>query len=265
MTGIAGVANIGTDRNWSGSHFDQANWYAFGRLAWDPNRSSRAIAEEWVRLTFGNDQRLVQTITTMMMSSHQAVVNYMTPLGLHHLMDRGHHYGPGPWIEGGPRADWTSVYFHRADAKGIGFDRTTSGSNAVSQYAPQVAQTFGDVRTVPEDLLLWFHHVPWDHRMRSERTLWDELVYRYTSGVDSVAAMHDAWREVQPLIDAERYAQVDAFLSIQHKEAKWWRDASIAYFRTFSKKPLPAGFAEPEHSLEYYKSLRFPYAPGHAR
>ncbi|MDY6944868.1 MAG: alpha-glucuronidase family glycosyl hydrolase [Pseudomonadota bacterium] len=262
-TAIAGVANIGADRNWSGSQFDQANWYAFGRLAWNPMLSSRAIAEEWVRMTFSNDASFVEPAVAMMMKSHEAVVDYMTPLGLHHLMGRGHHYGPGPWVEGGPRADWTSVYYHRADAKGIGFDRTRTGSNAVAQYAPAVAAEFSDLERVPERFLLWFHHVPWDYRTRSGRILWDELVYRYTRGVDTVREMGAAWRSLAPFVDAERHAQVAAFLKIQEQEAKWWRDASIAYFQPFANRPLPAGFAPPEHSLDYYKALEFKYAPGH--
>jgi alpha-glucuronidase len=262
-TGVAGVANTGSDRNWSGSHFDQANWYAFGRLAWNPASSGRDIAEEWLRLTFSNDDRFVGSAATMMMRSHQAVVDYMTPLGLHHLMARGHHYGPGPWVEGGPRADWTSVYFHRADAAGVGFDRTAAGSNAVAQYAPPVAREFGDRRRVSEDHLLWFHHVGWDERMRSGRTLWDELVHRYTHGVQEVGAMRATWETLSPYVDAERHAQVAAFLRIQEHEAQWWRDACIAYFQTFAKRPLPAGYAAPAKPLEYYKSLEFPYAPGH--
>ena len=199
------------------------------------------------------------------MSSHQAAVDYMTPLGLHHLMDRGHHYGPGPWVDGGPRADWTSVYFHRADERGIGFDRSSTGSNAIAQYAQPSARVFGDVQRVPEDLLLWFHHVPWDYRTRSGRSLWDELVHRYSMGATQVTQMRSTWRTLSAFVDDERYLQVDEFLGIQEKEAKWWRDACIAYFRTFSKRPLPAGYPEPEHSLEYYKSLKFPFAPGHAR
>jgi alpha-glucuronidase len=262
-TAIAGVANIGTDRNWSGAQFEQANWYAFGRLAWNPMLSSKDIAEEWVRMTFSNDPQFVRPVVAMMMKSHEAVVDYMTPLGLHHLMGRGHHYGPGPWVEGGPRADWTSVYYHRADAKGIGFDRTKTGSNAVAQYAPPVAAQFGDLKRVPEQFLLWFHHVPWDYRTQSGRILWDELVYRYTRGVDTVHEMAGTWQGLAPFVDTERYQEVAAFLRIQEQEAKWWRDASIAYFQTFSKRPLPAGFAPPEHSLDYYKSLEFPYAPGH--
>lgn len=262
-TAIAGVANIGTDRNWSGAQFEQANWYAFGRLAWNPMLSSRDLAEEWVRMTFSNDPQFVKPVVAMMMKSHEAVVDYMTPLGLHHLMGRGHHYGPGPWVEGGPRADWTSVYYHRANANGIGFDRTKTGSNAVAQYAPPVAAQFGDLKRVPEQFLLWFHHVPWDYRTKSGRILWDELVYRYSRGVDTVREMKGTWQGLASFVDAERHQQVAAFLKIQEKEAKWWRDASIAYFQTFSKRPLPAGFAPPEHSLDYYKSLEFPYAPGH--
>ena len=163
-TGIAGVANIGADRNWSGSHFDQANWYAFGRLAWSPTSSAEDIARDWVRMTFSNDATFVARVVEMMMRSRQAVVDYMTPLGLHHLMAEGHHYGPQPWFDGGRRADWTPVYFHRADAQGIGFDRSASGSNAVAQYAAPVAAEFGDLRRVPQDYLLWFHHVPWSYR-----------------------------------------------------------------------------------------------------
>jgi len=261
-TAVAGVSNIGADRNWTGSQFDQANWYVFGRLAWNPSLSSRAIAEEWTRMTFTNEPRFVGKVVDMMMSSRETVVDYMTPLGLHHLMGRSHHYGPGPWVDGGPRADWTSVYYHRADERGIGFDRSASGSKAVEQYAPQVAAEFGSIDRVPEKLLLWFHHVPWDHRMSSGRILWDELVYRYSRGVDGVSAMRKTWAGLAPYVDAERHAQVAAFLGIQEKEARWWRDASIAYFQTFSKRPLPAGYAPPEHSLDYYKSLSFPYAPG---
>jgi alpha-glucuronidase len=261
-TAMAGVANVGADRNWSGSHFDQANWYAYGRMAWDPQIKSEPIAREWVRMTFSNEPAFVDPVVAMMMGSREAVVNYMTPLGLHHLMGRGHHYGPGPWVEGGPRADWTSVYYHRANEQGIGFDRSASGSNAVAQYAPQVAAVFGDRKRVPEEFLLWFHHVPWDDRVKSGRTLWDEMVHRYTQGVQSVAQMRKTWAGLGQYVDAERHAQVGAFLAIQQQEAQWWRDASIAYFQTFSKRPLPAGYAPPKHSLEHYRSLEFPYAPG---
>jgi alpha-glucuronidase len=261
-TGMAGVSNVGADRNWTGSIFDQANWYAFGRLAWDHTLTSQAIADEWLRMTFTSDPAFLAPVSGMMMSSREAVVDYMTPLGLHHLMDRGHHYGPGPWISGGPRADWTSVYYHRADARGIGFDRTVTGSNAVSQYAPPVAALFANREKIPDKFLLWFHHVPWDYKMPSGRILWDELIYRYTRGVDAVSAMRKTWSGLSSFVDEERYSQIATFLAIQEKEAKWWRDASIAYFQTFSKRPVPAGFAPPEHTLAEYQALTFPYAPG---
>ena len=261
-TGIAGVANVGRDRNWSGSQFDQANWYAFGRLAWNPTMGAAAIAEEWARMTFSNDARFLTPALQMMMGSREAVVDYMTPLGLHHQMARGHHYGPGPWVSGGERADWTSVYYSRADDVGIGFDRSASGSNAIAQYSPEVAKRFGSIDGVPEKFLLWFHHVPWDHRMASGRTLWDELVVHYTRGVETVSTMRKTWAGLAPYVDAERHEEVAAFLAIQEKEAKWWRDACIAYFQTFSKRPLPQGYAPPAKTLQEYEAMTVPYAPG---
>jgi len=261
-TGMAGVSNTGTDRNWCGAVFACANWYAFGRLAWDPWLGSRAIADEWVRSTFGNEGSLVTPVTEMMLGSRQAAVDYMTPLGLHHLMARGHHYGPGPWVAGGPRADWTSLYYHRADATGIGFDRTATGSNAVSQYFPPVAARFGSLETVGDDYLLWFHHVAWDHRMASGRTLWEELLHRYQAGVDGVRRMQATWRSLAGRIDAERYQQVEAFLKIQEQEARWWRDASVLYFQTFSKREVPDAYEKPEHDLDYYMKVDKKYVPG---
>ena len=265
LTGMAGVANIGTDRTWSGSHFDPANWYAFGRLAWNPQQSARAIAADWAAMTFSPDPAVAQPIVGMMMASREAAVNYMTPLGLHHLMARGHHYGPGPWVDGGPRADWTSVYYHRADRDGIGFDRTARGSNAVGQYAPDVAARYGDLARVPEPLLLWFHHVPWDHRMASGRSLWDELVGRYSQGVRQVQDMQATWASLGGRVDPQRHAQVTAFLRIQLREAQWWRDASVAYFQSVSGRPLPAGEIAPPHPLGWYQGLQFPSAPGDGR
>ncbi|WWW34293.1 alpha-glucuronidase family glycosyl hydrolase [Stenotrophomonas rhizophila] len=265
LTGMAGVANIGTDRTRSGSHFDPANWYAFGRLAWNPQQSVRAIAAHWAAMTFSPDPAVVQPIVGMMMASREAAVNYMTPLGLHHLMARGHHYGPGPWVDGGPRADWTSVYYHRADRDGIGFDRTARGSNAVGQYPPDVAARYGDLARVPEPLLLWFHHVPWEHRMASGRSLWDELVGRYSQGVRQVQDMQATWASLGGRVDPQRHAQVTAFLRIQLREAQWWRDASVAYFQSVSGRPLPAGESAPPHPLNWYQGLQFPSAPGDGR
>jgi alpha-glucuronidase len=263
-TGMAGVSNIGSDRNWTGSDFDQANWYAFGRLAWDPLLPARQIAQEWVTMTFSTDPAFVAPVVDMMMGSREAAVDYMTPLGLHHQMARTTHYGPGPWVGDGSRADWTSVYFNRATVQGIGFDRTASGSDAVSQYAQHVAAELADLRRVPEKYLLWFHHVPWDYRMASGRTLWDELVIHYSRGVRTVSDMRKTWSGLASFVDPQRYAQVSAFLAIQEKEARWWRDASIAYFQSLSQRPLPAGYDPPEHDLQYYESLCFPYAPGSA-
>ena len=260
LTGTAGVANIGTDRDWCGSTFNQANWYAFGRLAWDPAQSARAIAGDWARMTLSDEAAVVQIVVDMMMQSREAVVDYMTPLGLHHLMGRGHHYGPMPWDDAGPRPEWTPVYYHRADHNGIGFDRTSAGSNAVAQYAPQVAAQFNNLPTVPDEYLLWFHHVPWDYRMHTGRTLWEELVLRYTRGVTEVQAMRTAWAGLAGHVDAERYARTTATLGIQQDEAQWWRDASIAYWQSLNGLPMPSGFVSPARTLEYYKSLTFPSA-----
>jgi alpha-glucuronidase len=261
VTGIAGVANTGANRNWCGSVFACANWHAFGRLAWNPSLTSSALADEWLRMTFTNDTRFVDPVKAMMLASRQSAVDYMTPLGLHHLMARGHHYGPGPWVSGGPRADWTSVYYHRADAGGIGFDRTPSGSNAISQYAPPVRDAFGRLDRVGEDYLLWFHHVPWDYRMPSGRMLWDELTARYCRGVQDVQAMRQTWRQLSAFVDEERFEETRAFLAIQADEARWWRDASVLYFQTFSKRPIEDACGPPQHTLEHYMSINHRYAP----
>jgi alpha-glucuronidase len=261
-TGMAGVANIGSDINWSGSQFDQANWYAYGRFAWDPDAKAEPVARDWAAMTWGNDPALVDPIVGMMMRSREAVVDYMTPLGLTHLMATGHHYGPGPWVSDLARPEWNPVYYHKADANGIGFDRTRTGSDAVSQYAPEVARQFADLKRVPDEYLLWFHHVPWEHRTRSGRSVWDELIIRYDRGVDSVRQMQAQWEALKGKVDQHRWEEVRDFLAIQHDEAKWWRDASIAYFQSVSKRPLPAGHAAPPHDLDWYKAIKTPYAPG---
>ena len=258
LTGMAGVANIGTDRNWTGHIFAQSNWYALGRLAWDPDLGSGDIADDWIRMTFSNDQDLLTRIRGMMLASREITVNYMTPLGLHHIMGRGHHYGPGPWVAGG-RADWTSVYYHKADSLGIGFDRSSSGSDAVSQYFPPVRDQYNSLETCPENLLLWFHHVSWDHRLRSGRTLWDEMCIRYNEGVNSVRWLSSEWDLTKGRVDDERYEQVKSHINIQEKDAILWRDACILYFQTFSQRPVPDVVEKPEHDLDYYKSLRVVY------
>ena len=254
ITGMAGVANTGRDRNWTGHHFAQANWYAFGRLAWNPDISSWHIADEWVKMTLTRNPRAVETITRLMLQSHEALVDYMTPLGLHHIMWGGHHYGPAPWWNTEARPDWNPVYYHRADERGLGFDRTRTGSNAVSQYHPPVRDRFSNLETCPEKLLLWFHHVPWDYRLRSGRTLWDELALRYQRGVDWVRAARKSWDALAGVIDAERHAEVAKKLAIQERDAVWWRDAVLLYFQTFSKRPLPAGVERPQKTLEEYEA-----------
>ena len=256
-TGIAGVANVGTDRNWTGSQFNQANWYAYGRLAWDPRQSSADIADDWIRMTFSNDTSVVNPIKHMMLISRDAVVDYMTPLGLAHIMANNHHYGPGPWAKL-PRADQTPSYFHRADSVGIGFDRTASGSNAVDQYFPPVRTHFASRDSVPDAFLLWFHHVGWNDRLRSGATLWEELVRHYYAGVDSVQSMERAWTGVQGKIDDARFHEVQSFLGIQEHEARWWRDAALQYFQTFSHLPIPAGYERPAHPLSFYMELHCP-------
>ena len=260
--GMAGVANIGSDRNWSGSHFDQANWYAFGRLAWNPELSSEQIAREWAAQTFSREPAFLGAVVPMMLASRQATVDYMNPLGLAHLMATGHHYGPAPWVCDLARPEWNPCYYHKADADGIGFDRTASGSNALTQYAPSVARRWSDRRRIDPDYLLWFHHVPWDFRMLSGQPLWSELIARYDRGVAAVEGMAATWDAQKPYVDAERFADVADFLRIQQSEARWWRDASIAYWQSLNGLPLPQGTRPPEHSLAHYQSLTFPEAPG---
>lgn len=262
LTGMAGVANIGSARNWSGSDFDQANWYAYGRFAWNPNAGAREVAREWIAQTFSPAPSTAAAILDMMMKSREAVVDYMTPLGLHHLMDTGHHHGPAPWVADLARPEWNPVYYHRADSKGIGFDRTAKGSNAIAQYAPALAQEFSDPRSTPEEYLLWFHHLPWQYGMPSGRSLWAELVARYDRGVATAASMHAAWMRLESVIDRRRHRDVAARLRKQHEEAQWWRNASIAYFQSVSGLPLPEGVRPPPFPLDYYKAKRFPFAPG---
>jgi alpha-glucuronidase len=262
VSAMAGVSNIGADRNWTGHPFAQSNWYAFGRLAWDHTLSSGTIANEWIRQTFTNNQKFIDATQKIMLSSRETMVNYMNPLGLHHIMGTSHHYGPAPWVSNAGRADWNPVYYHKADSIGIGFDRTKTGSNALEQYTPEARKQWENVNTTADEYLLWFHHVPWNHKMKSGRTLWEELCYKYNLGVDSVRWMQKTWDGLSGLIDKERFDQTKMLLSLQEKEAVWWRDACLSYFKTFAKMPIPAQYEQPLHSLDYYKSLRFPFAPG---
>jgi alpha-glucuronidase len=253
---IAGVANIGSDTNWTGSHFNQANWYAFGRMAWDPDLSAREVADEWVRQTFSNDPRVVTPVTSMMMESREALVNYMTPLGLAHIMGTDHHYGPAPWVNDLSQDNWNPFYYHQANATEIGFDRTASGSDAVSQYAAPVRDTLASRATVPDSLLLFFHRVGWNEMLSSSgRSLWEELVHRYSTGVDAVGRLRQEWAEVEGFVDSKRFSEVADFLEIQHYEARWWRDACLQYFASVSGRSIPSGYAPPAHDLAYYRNL----------
>jgi alpha-glucuronidase len=262
VSGIAGVANIGNDINWCGHPFAAANWYAFGRLAWNPAASPSDIADDWIRQTFTNDPAFVQPVKEMMLASREITVDYMTPLGLHHIMGYSHHYGPAPWYDKAPRADWNPVYFHKADTAGIGFDRTATGSNALQQYSPGARIQWEEARTCPDRWLLWFHHVPWDWPMHSGRTLWEELCYKYYTGVDSVRWMQQTWDRLRRYIDEERWSEVNMLLDIQQQDAVWWRNACLLYFQTFSRLPLPPNREAPDHSLDYYEKIQLYFAPG---
>ena len=271
LSAIAGVANIGKDVNWTGHHFAQANWYAFGRLAWNNQMTSEQIADEWIKMTFTAPleegtpvaTNLMSTadfqlsIKNMMLASHQTAVDYMMPLGLHHIFAWTHHYGPEPWCDvPGARPDWLPKYYHNADAKGLGFDRTTSGSNAVSQYASPLKEQFNNPATCPDEYILWFHHLAWDYKMKSGRTLWDEMCYTYDKGVNDVRGFQKIWDKAEPFIDAQRFAEVQSKLRTQAQDAVWWKDACLLYFQTFSKRPIPYDIERPVHNLEDLKKIK---------
>ncbi|MEA4850238.1 MAG: alpha-glucuronidase family glycosyl hydrolase [Paludibacter sp.] len=271
LSAIAGVANIGKDVNWTGHHFAQANWYAFGRLSWNNQMTSEQIADEWIKMTFTfpleketsvapNSMSVADfqlSVKNMMLASHQTAVDYMMPLGLHHIFAWTHHYGPEPWCDvPGARPDWLPKYYHNADAKGVGFDRTTSGSNAVGQYASPLKEQFNDPATCPDAYILWFHHLAWDYKMKSGRTLWDEMCYTYDKGVNDVRGFQKIWDKAEPFIDAQRFAEVQSKLRIQAQDAVWWKDACLLYFQTFSKRPIPYDIERPVHNLEDLKKIK---------
>jgi len=262
LNGIAGVSNIGNDINWCSHPFAQSNWYALGRLSWDYDLLSEQIADEWIKQTFTNNSSFVEPVKKIMLRSHEALVNYMTPLGLAHIMYNGHHYGPMPWGNTLNRPDWNPIYYHKADLLGIGFDRTAKGTNALAQYSTEVQDKFNDINKCPDEYLLWFHHASWDHKMQSGRTLWDELCYKYNTGVDSVRSFIRQWESIKKFIDEDRFKQVSQLLNIQLKDAIWWRNACLLYFQTFSKMPIPPQNEKPDKTLEYYQNIRILYAPG---
>ena len=243
LVGIAGVANIGLDKNWCGHHFSQANWYAFGRLAWNPALSSRQIAEEWLKQTFGNEKGIVKSrefasaITSVMLRSREACVDYMMPLGLHHIFKFDHHMGPQPdgYIARYP-IEWCPVYYHRANGDSIGVDRTHTGSNATGQYPEPYCSLYDDINTCPERYLLWFHRVPWTRRMNSGRTLWEEMQWRYNQGVSEVEEFIRIWQKARTEIDEQRWREVNDRLQRQLKDAKEWRDVCLGYFGKLQEK-----------------------------
>lgn len=256
LDAIAGVANIGTDTNWTGHPFGQANWYAYGRLAWNPKLGSDIIADEWLKQTFTTNEAFVTPVKKMMLDSREAVVNYMMPLGLHHLFAWGHHYGPEPWCDiEGARPDWMPSYYHRATTKGIGFDRSHTGSNATAQYPDSLRAVYDNVATCPDELLLWFHHVPWTHTMQSGRTVWDELCYRYSEGVNQARELQKTWDEMQPYVDEDTFLEVQSKLKQQTRDAMWWRDGCLLYFQEFSGLPIPSDLERPIYDLEDMKKF----------
>lgn len=263
-TAIAGVSNIGLDTNWTGHDFAQANWYAYGRQAWNNTISSEQIADEWLKLTFENatdingqpfneiewNVNFLDPVKRMMLESHEACVNYMMPLGLHHIFAGGGHYGPGPWNAFGMRPDWTATYYHQADENGIGFDRTKTGSNAVSQYHEPLASQLNNIETCPEELLLWFHHVSWDYKMKNGRTLWDELCYHYDTGVKQVREFQKTWDKAERYVDAQRFGNVQSRLRQQSINTLDWKDGCLLYFQQFSKRPIPYDLERPMSDLK---------------
>lgn len=261
LKAIAGVSNIGNDRNWTGHLFGQANWYGFARLAWDYNLTEPEIADEWIRMTFSNSDKLITQLSEIMAMSYPILVDYMTPMGLHHIMGPNHHYGPGPWVNQMQRADWTSTYYHKADSIGIGFDRTKTGSDALSQYPSDLQAAWGNPETCPEKYLLWFHHLRWDYK-RDNSTIWELLCRRYDTSLDFITHIRSVWPNFKSDMDAERFTHLSMLLDRQVHEAELWHHSCILYFQTFSKKPIPFGIDVGNKPLEYYMKLEYPYAPG---
>ncbi len=243
LKGIAGVSNIGDNANWCGHPFSQANWYAFGRLAWNPSISSEEIAHEWLIQTYEcKDERFTKPVEMMMLTSREACVNYMMPLGLHHIFKFDHHYGPEPdgFIASYP-LEWCPVYYHKADAKGIGFDRSSKGTDAVGQYPEPYRSQYDNIQTCPEEYLLWFHHVPWNYRMKSGSTLWQELCMKYNMGVAMVEVYRDYWHTAAKQYmkgHEQEWQHTDSLLNVQLENAKEWRNTCLKYFQTFSKMKI---------------------------
>jgi len=241
-SGLAGVANTGSDANWTGHDFGQANWFAYGRLAWNPGLSAEAIADDWIAMTWTHDAGAAAVIRRMMLASRETYVDYTMPLGLHHLIG-GDHYAPMPENPDPRRADWSAIYYHRADATAIGFDRTTRGSNAAGQYRSPWREQWNEPQTTPEHLLLWFHRLPWDYRLASGGTLWDGLVRHYRRGAEAAGQMVATWESLRGKVDEERHRAVLAKLRVQASDAAAWRDRCLRYFQQCSGRPLMEGEA----------------------
>ncbi len=241
VTGATGVLNCGDDRNWTGHHFCQANWYALGRLEWNPEMTAKDIADEWTRMTWSNDPATLATIRDqLLMPSRETFLNYTMPIGLHHMIG-GNHYAPQPWNAQASEADWTAVYYHKAAPEGVGFDRTRKGDDYVDQYFKPVADTFDSLESCPEKLLLWFHRCAWDYKMKSGNTLWNELCAHYHKGTTDVAAMQKTWDSLADKIDPQRHKEVADLMKIQVADANTWKVQILQYFGQFSKMPIPDG------------------------
>ena len=251
LTAFSGVANTGTMKNWCGYVFAQSNWYAFGRLAWNPDLSPQKIAEEWVNQTITTDKTIAEKIVSIMLRSREAVTDYMTPLGLHHLMGWSDHWGPEPWCDiQGAREDWMPRYYHKAAADGIGFNRSSTGSDAVSQYQEPLKSMFDNRVLCPKEFVLWFHHLPWNYCFSDGKTLWETLCNHYVSGVEEVENFIEIWKSLDGKIDSNIFQEVSKKLSVQLDEAQWWRDGCLQYFQTFSKMEIPF---TPKYSLDECK------------
>lgn len=254
---IAGVANIGDDANFTGHPMAQANWYAFGRLAWDPTLTSEAIAAEWAaQWPAVTDTAALPVVEDMLLRSREAVVDYMMPMGLHHIFAFGHHYGPEPWCEvEGARADWLPKYYHQADSVGIGFDRTMAGSGATGQYPADMAAAYDDISTCPEEYLLWFHHAPWQHTLPSGKTVWESLCAHYGHGVAEADLLYGAWAGLEGKISPAIYADVKERMGVQQRDARWWHDACLLYFQDINGLPFPEDAMPIEYSLDSLKAV----------
>jgi alpha-glucuronidase len=252
---IVGVANTGSDRNWTGHLMSQSNWYGFGRLAWNPDISAEQIADEWIKMTLTKDLGAQKTIKKMLLESHETYVDFTYPLGLAHMMGQGIHFGPEPWLERSQRPDWTSIYYHRADTLGLGFNRTNTGSNALGLYSPEIQALWNNPKTCDLNYLLWFHHIAWNEKLSTGRSLWEEICFRYNFGVQKVEKMQSDWESLKPNIDAQIFADVKGRLASQHYESLIWRDACLLYFQTYSKMGIPAQYPKPLRTLDELKEI----------